>query len=82
MSQPRPTERIEMEEGSIVITGETGALNVYLLTIMLSEQACNIAMSVSRHKRQRCGSRGDERFTRSTVRSPAFQGGVGKHGSG
>jgi hypothetical protein len=46
MSQPRPAERIEMEMGSVVITGERGAPNDLLLRVKLSRQACNIAISV------------------------------------
>jgi hypothetical protein len=46
MSQPRPAERIEMEMGSVVITGERGAPNDFLLRVKLSRQACNIAILV------------------------------------
>ena len=33
MSQPRPAERIEMEKGSVVITGERRAPNDFLLRV-------------------------------------------------
>ena len=35
-----------MEMGSVVITGERGAPNDFLLRVKLSRQACNIAISV------------------------------------
>jgi hypothetical protein len=52
MSQPRPAERIEMEKGSVVITGERGIPNDFLLRIKLSGQACNISISEKRRGRK------------------------------
>jgi hypothetical protein len=46
MSQPRPTESIEMEMGFVVIIGERGAPNDFLFRVKLSRQACNIAILV------------------------------------
>jgi len=46
MSQPRPAERIEMEKGSVIITGERKASTDFHLRVRLSGQACNIAILV------------------------------------